>query len=80
MKETVIVEKEKVELRNPILIEGLPGLGVVGKIVAEYLIKHLDAKEFAELYSPHFAYYVIVEKDGSVRLLRNVFYLSLIHI
>jgi len=74
MKETVIVEKGKVELRNPILIEGLPGLGIVGKIVAEYLIKHLDAKEFAELYSPHFAYYVIVEKDGSVRLLRNVFY------
>ncbi len=74
MKGTTIKEMVKVELRNPVLIEGLPGLGMVGKIAARYLIKQLKAKKFAELYSPHFPYYVVVNKKGSVRLLRGEFY------
>jgi hypothetical protein len=75
MKETIIIEKEKVELKNPVLVEGLPGLGTVGKIVTDYLIKQMKAEMFAELYSPHFSYYVLVDKKGNVRLLRNEFYL-----
>jgi len=74
MKETFIKERTKVELKNPILIEGLPGLGLVGKIATRYLIKKLDAKKFAYLYSPHFPYFVLVNKKGSVRLLRGTFY------
>lgn len=74
MKETFIKERMKVELKNPILIEGLPGLGLVGKIATRYLIKKLDAKKFAYLYSPHFPYFVLVNKKGSVRLLRGTFY------
>jgi len=74
MKETFIKECMKVELKNPILIEGLPGLGLVGKIATRYLIKKLDAKKFAYLYSPHFPYFVLVNKKGSVRLLRGTFY------
>ena len=38
----------KIELRekpkNPIIIEGFPGLGLIGTISTEYLIKHLGAK------------------------------------
>jgi len=75
MKKTIIIEKEKVELKNPVLVEGLPGLGTVGKIVTEYLIKETKAERFAELYSPHFSYYVLVDRRGNVRLLRNEFYL-----
>ncbi len=74
MKKTIIVEKEKIELRNPILISGLPGLGMVGKIAVKYLIKQLRAKKFAELYSPHFAYYVLVNDRGGIKLLNNEFY------
>ena len=74
MKETYIKEIKKVDLRDPILIEGLPGLGLVGKITIRYLIKRLEAKKFAYLYSPHFPYYVIVNKKGSVRRLRGTFY------
>lgn len=74
MKETFIKERMKVELKNPILIEGLPGLGLVGKIATRYLIKKLDAKKLAYLYSPHFPYFVLVNKKGSVRLLRGTFY------
>jgi uncharacterized protein (TIGR00162 family) len=74
MKETFIKERMKVELKNPILIEGLPGLGLVGKIATRYLIKKLDAKKFAYLYSPHLPYFVLVNRKGSVRLLRGTFY------
>ncbi|MEM2969608.1 MAG: proteasome assembly chaperone family protein [Candidatus Bathyarchaeia archaeon] len=74
MKETTITVIEKVKLKNPVLIEGLPGQGMVGKIAVDYLIKHLEAQKMAELYSPHYAYYVLVNKSGAVRLLRSEFY------
>lgn len=74
MKETFIKEASKIELRNPTLIEGLPGLGLVGKIAIRYLIKQLKAERFASLYSPHFPYFVLVSKKGSVRLLSGAFY------
>ncbi len=74
MEETTIREKAKIQLKNPVLIEGLPGLGMVGRIAAKYLIKQLKAEKLAELYSPHFPYYVIVNKKGNVRLLRGEFY------
>ena len=74
MKTTTIKELTKIELKNPVLIEGLPGLGMVGRIGTRYLAKQLKAKKLANLYSPHFPYYVLVNKKGSVRLLRGEFY------
>jgi uncharacterized protein (TIGR00162 family) len=74
VKETFIKELAKAELKNPILIEGLPGLGLVGKIAIRHLVKQLKAEKFAYLYSPHFPYFVIVSKKGNVRLLRGTFY------
>jgi uncharacterized protein (TIGR00162 family) len=74
VKETYIKELNQIEPDNPVLIEGLPGLGLVGKIAIRYLIKKLNAKKFAHLYSPHFPYFVLVNKKGNVRLLRGAFY------
>jgi len=74
MKVTYIKELKTIEANNPILIEGLPGLGLVGKIAIRYLIKQLKAQKFAYLYSPHFPYFVLVNKKGNVRLLRGAFY------
>jgi len=74
VKETSIKEFAKIHLNNPILIEGLPGLGIVGKIATRYLIKQLKAEKLAYLYSPHFPYFVLVSKKGNVRLLRGTFY------
>lgn len=74
MKETYIRETRKVEFQSPVLIEGLPGMGMVGRIATRFLIKQLGANRFAELYSPHFPYYVLVNKKGSVRLLRSEFF------
>lgn len=74
MKTTFIKELKKIEAKNPVLVEGLPGLGLVGKIAIRYLIKQLKAEKFAYLYSPHFPYFVLVNKKGNVRLLRGAFY------
>ena len=74
MKETYIKEFVEIQPNNPILIEGLPGLGLVGKITLRYMIRQLHAKKIAYLYSPHFPYFVLVNKKGNVRLLRGAFY------
>ncbi len=74
MRTTVINERVNVELKNPILVEGFPGLGMVGSIATKYLIKQLKAHKLATLYSPHFPYHVVVNKKGSARLLRGEFY------
>ena len=74
MKETYIKQFAEIHPNNPVLIEGLPGLGLVGKIALRYMIKQLKAKKIAYLYSPHFPYFVLVNKKGNVRLLRGAFY------
>ena len=45
MKETYIKEFTEIAPNNPVLIEGLPGLGLVGKIALRYLIKTLIPKK-----------------------------------
>lgn len=74
MKETVIIELKPISLRNPILVTGLPGVGLIGQIVARYLIKELKGEKFAELYSPHFPSHALMLKTGTLRLIKNVFY------
>jgi len=74
MKKTIIEEQKKVQLKNPLLIEGFPGLGMVGSIATKYLVKQLKAEKIATMYSPHFPYHVIVNEKGGVRLLQGEFY------
>ena len=38
---------EKPKLENPVLLEGLPGIGFVANIAALHLIRELKAKLFA---------------------------------
>ena len=35
----------KVKIKDPVLIEGLPGMGNVGKIAVDFLIDVLNAKK-----------------------------------
>jgi len=71
---TKIVELEKIKLKNPILIEGLPGVGNVGRIAAGYLLEELKAKKFAELFSSHFMPFVLLHQSSAVHVLKNEFY------
>lgn len=62
-------------LRSPVLIEGLPGIGQVGKLVAEYIIHMTGAEKIGEIHSIYFPPHVIIEESGIARLLRNELYL-----
>jgi uncharacterized protein (TIGR00162 family) len=74
MKETIIIEKEKVKLKNGILITGLPGIGLIGRVVGKYLVEELKAKKVADLYSPHFPHQVLMTKKGGMRIIKNKIY------
>jgi len=75
MTETKIrVHKELPKLKDPVFIEGLPGVGNVGRIAAGYLAEQLGAKEFAELFSPHFLPFVLLHQSSAVHVLKNEFY------
>ncbi len=60
---------------NPVLIEGLPGIGQVGKLVAEYMIHILCATKIGEIHSIYFPPQVILEENGLARLVRNELYM-----
>jgi len=67
------------ELKNPILVQGLPGLGLVGKITVDHLIEELKPKSFAELYStyltmPDGSLGINVNRDGTYLLPKLDFY------
>ena len=74
MDDIVMKYTEKPTLRDPIFIEGLPGIGNVGKLAAEHLKDELKGKKFAELYSKFFPPQVLVQDDGLVRLVDHEFY------
>jgi uncharacterized protein (TIGR00162 family) len=63
------------KLLSPVMIEGLPGIGQVGKLVAEYMIHMLCAEKIAEIHSIYFPPHVIIGEDGVARLVRNELYL-----
>ncbi len=71
---TVIKVFERPKLKNPILIEGLPGVGNIGRVAVGYLIEELGAKRFAKLYSEHFFPFVMLHENYQVHLLKNDFY------
>ncbi len=76
MDKTTIVEKEKIKkLKNPVMIIGLPGIGLIGQVVGRYIVKELKAKRIANLYSPYFPHQVFMTKKGGLRLIKNSFYL-----
>jgi len=74
MKESFVHVLKRPKLRDPVLIEGLPGIGLVGKLAADHLIQELKAEKFAELYSPHFMHQAIIRKNSVLDLMKNEFY------
>lgn len=72
---TVRLDMEKeLDAENPVFIEGLAGIGHIGKTTVAYLVDHLDANKVGELYSHHFPPYTIVKDNKTVDLLKNDIY------
>jgi len=57
---------EKPQLKDPILIEGLPGIGFVANIATLHLIKELKAKRFAEIVSASFQDFAATTEGGGI--------------
>ncbi len=74
MKETLVHRIKEVTLKDPILVEGLPGVGHVGKLVADHIVEELKAEKIIEIYSPHFPPQVMVKEDGTIKQVRNEIY------
>ena len=77
MKEKIIyhIDQDAVELKDPIMIVGLPGVGHVGKLVVDHLVEELKAEKIADLYSEHFPPQVMVKADSTAELIGNHLYL-----
>ena len=65
---------EKPVLKDPVLIEGLPGIGFVANITALHLIKELDAKLFAQIQSSAFQDLAMTTDKGGTYFPTNQFY------
>ncbi len=55
---------EKPKLNDPILIEGLPGIGFVANIATLHLINELKAKRFATIVSASFQDFAVTTEGG----------------
>ena len=74
MEDVVIRYLDHPTLKDPILVEGLPGVGNVGKLAADYLRDKLKAVPLATLYSKFFPPQVFVSEEGIIRLVSNDLY------
>jgi len=73
-EKTEIILEEEPDLEDPIFIEGLTGIGHVGRTTVKYLIDSLDTKKFGEVLSPYFPHWSIINKDKEINLLKNKLY------
>ena len=77
--DTKINELSKPNLVEPVLIQGLPGLGYVGKVAADYFIEKLKPSKTAELYSSYLLFPdgnlgINISEDGTYSLPKYEFY------
>ena len=77
--DTRIQELSKVEMKEPVLIQGLPGLGYVGKVAVDFFIEKLKPKKFAELYSSYLLFPdgnlgINISEDGTYSLPKYEFF------
>lgn len=74
MKDVQIDITEMPDVSNAVFVEGLPGVGNVGKLAADHLIECLGATKFATVTSKYFPPQVLVLGDGTIRLVNNEMY------
>jgi uncharacterized protein (TIGR00162 family) len=76
LKPFEIVLNDPPEMDSPVFVEGLPGIGNVGRICAEHLISIFQGKKFGDIYSKAFPHQVRNNPDGTLALVGNGLYYS----
>lgn len=73
---TQVFITEKPPVKNGLVFVGLPGIGLVGKIVVDYLVKELKPKRVADILSDSFPP-AVMTKHGLVELFKDhIYYLN----
>ncbi|MFQ5474452.1 MAG: PAC2 family protein [Candidatus Nanoarchaeia archaeon] len=55
-------------IRSPVLVEGLPGIGNVGKVAVDFIIDEIKAKKIFEIFSHDLPNSVFVNENNLVEL------------
>jgi proteasome assembly chaperone (PAC2) family protein len=66
------------KLHDAILIEGLPGIGNVGKLAVDFLIEELKAKKIYEFFSYSMPHSVFVNEENLVDLPKIEMYYAMV--
>ncbi len=74
MSQTELKLEEEPEVENPLFIEGLAGIGHIGRNTVSYLADSLEAEKIGEIHSHHFPPYTIVNDDKKVEMIKNNIY------
>ncbi len=70
----IVSLQEKPKLEDPVLIEGLPGIGFVANIAALHLIRELKANFFAEIRCSSFQDFAVTAEKGHISYPNNELY------
>ena len=75
--ETEIIYADGVSMprmRDGVLVEGLPGIGLVAKVAVAYVIKQLEVKKICRLISPHFPTAGFIQDGRIVFSFADIYY------
>jgi len=75
-----VIKHRDFKLKDGVLIQGLPGIGLVGKIAVDYIVSELKLERVAEAHSEAFLLPmgnagVLIDNKGIIRLPHYSFYL-----
>lgn len=62
------IPKQLPQLNDPIFIEGLPGIGNVGKIAVDFLVEEMKAQKLYSFFSHKFPHSVFVGENNLVEM------------
>jgi uncharacterized protein len=65
---TAVAFGKKPKLNNPVLIEGLPGIGNVGKVAVDFIVEELKAEKICDFFSHKLPHSVFVNENSLVEL------------
>lgn len=67
----IVTYDYKPTLKKPVLIEGLPGVGNVGKIAADFICEKLNGKKFATILSEDLPQQVVLDDECVAKAIDN---------
>jgi len=65
---TIEGQRKLPKLKDPVLIEGMPGIGNVGKVAIDFMIDELKAEKVCDFFSTSLPHSVFVNEDNLVEL------------